>query len=67
MPIRPDPDRLSSTPCFKGTRVPVDSLFTHLENGFRLDEYLDCFLDETREQVVAVLEYEHLLTLQSAA
>jgi hypothetical protein len=27
-PIWVDPGRLSGAPCFKGTRVPVDSLFT---------------------------------------
>jgi uncharacterized protein (DUF433 family) len=62
-----DPERLSGAPCFKGTRVPVDSLFTNLESGLSLDEYLDCFPDVTREQAVAVLEYAHKLTLQPAA
>jgi hypothetical protein len=28
VPIWVDPERLSGAPCFKGTRVPVDSLFT---------------------------------------
>ena len=57
VPIWVDPERMSGTPCFKGTRVPVDSLFTNLERGLSLDEYLDCFPDVTREQAVAVLEY----------
>src|SRR6266436_7649557 len=64
VPIWVDPERLSGAPCFKGTRVPVDSLFTNLESGLNLDEYLDCFPDVTREQAVAVLEYAHKLTLQ---
>ena len=51
----------------QGTRVPVDSLFTNLESGLSLDEYLDCFPDVTREQAVAVLEYAQKLTLQPAA
>jgi hypothetical protein len=51
----------------KGTRVPVESLFTNLESGLSLDEYLDCFPDVTREQAVAVLEYAQKLTLQPAA
>ena len=67
MPIWVDPERLSGAPCFKGTRVPVDSLFTNLENGLNLEEYLDCFPDVTREQAVAVLEYAQKLTLQPAA
>lgn len=59
VPIWVDPERLSGAPCFKRTRVPVDSLFTNLESNLSLDEYLDCFPDVTREQAVAVLEYGH--------
>ena len=67
VPIWVDPERMSGAPGFKGTRVPVDSLFTNLESGLNLDEYLECFPDVTREQAVAVLEYAHKLTLQPAA
>jgi uncharacterized protein (DUF433 family) len=67
VPIWVDPERMSGVPCFEGTRVPVDSLFTNLERGLSLDEYLDCFPDVTRDQAVAVLEYAHKLTLQPAA
>ena len=67
VPIWVDPERLSGAPCFKGTRVPVDSLFTNLESGLSLDEYLDCFPDVKREQAVAVLEYAQKLTLRRAA
>jgi uncharacterized protein (DUF433 family) len=67
VPIWVDPERLSGVPCFNGTRVPVGSLFTNLESGLNLDEYLDCFPDVTREQAVAVLEYAQRLTLQRAA
>jgi uncharacterized protein (DUF433 family) len=47
--------------------VPVDSLFTNLESGLSLDEYLDCSPDVTREQAIAVLEYAQKLTLRPAA
>ena len=67
VPIWVDPERLSGAPCFKGTRVPVDSLFNNLESGLSLDEYLDCFPDVKREQAVAVLEYAQKLTLRRAA
>ncbi len=67
VPIWVDPERLSGAPCFKGTRVPVDSLFTNLESGLSLDEYLECFPDVTRQQAVAVLEYAQKLTLCPAA
>jgi uncharacterized protein (DUF433 family) len=42
-------------------------LFTNLESGLNLDQYLDCFPDVTREQAIAVLEYAHKLTLKPAA
>ncbi len=67
VPIWVDPERLSGAPCFKGTRVPVESLFVNLGSGLSLDEYLDCFPDVTHEQAVAVLEYAHKRTLQPAA
>jgi len=44
------------TPCFTGTRVPVSSLFDHLEEGIPLDEFLADFPTVSREQAVAVLE-----------
>jgi len=66
VPIWVDPERLSGAPCFKDTRVPVDSLFHNLESGLSLDEYLDCFPDVTRAQAVAVLEFAHRTALQAA-
>lgn len=33
-----DPDILGGTPVFKGTRVPVNTLFEYLENNYTLDE-----------------------------
>ncbi len=44
------------TPCFIGTRVPVSSLFDHLEAGYTIDYFLSQFPSVTREQVVALLE-----------
>jgi len=66
VPIWVDPERLSGAPCFKGTRVPVESLFTNLESGLSLDEYLDCFPDVSREQAIAILEYAQRTVLQAA-
>ena len=57
LPIWVDPERMSGAPCFIGTRVPVESLFTNIESGLSLDEYLECFPDVSREQAIAVLEY----------
>ena len=67
LPVWIDPERMSGAPCFDGTRVPVESLFTNIESGLSLDEYLECFPDVTRQQVVAVLEYAHQAIYKAAA
>jgi len=51
-----DPEILGGTPCFRGTRVPADSLIDHLEAGDSLDEFLDNFPPVSREAAVAALE-----------
>ena len=61
--ISVDPERMSGTPCFVGSRVPIKHLWDYLEGGENLDEFLDGFEPITREHVIAVLElaYERLL------
>ena len=54
--ITVDPDILGGTPVFKGTRVPVKSLFEYLEDDYRLEEFLECFPSVTREMACKVLE-----------
>jgi len=51
-----DSERMSGTPCFDKTRVPVKTLFDYLENGGMLEEFLLDFEGVTREQAVGVLE-----------
>jgi uncharacterized protein (DUF433 family) len=50
-----DPKRMSGTPCFYGTRVPVKNLFDYLEGEQSLETFLDDFEGVTREQADAVL------------
>ena len=47
---------LGGTPVFAGTRVPVQTLFSYIEEGDTLDEFLDDFPAVTREHAVKVLE-----------
>ncbi len=54
--IEVNPERMSGTPCFKGTRVPIGHLFEFLESGETLDEFLRQFPSVTREQALGVLE-----------
>jgi uncharacterized protein (DUF433 family) len=49
--------RVSGAWVFKGTRVPVKALFENLEDGARVDDFLECFPGVTREQVEAVLRH----------
>jgi len=51
-----DPDILGGTPCFRGTRVPIDSLIDYLEAGDSLDEFLENFPSVSREAAIAALE-----------
>jgi uncharacterized protein (DUF433 family) len=54
--VHSNPDILGGTPVFVGTRVPVQSLFDHLEDGDTLDEFLRQFPSVKREQAVAALD-----------
>jgi len=54
--VRVDPEILGGTPCFRGTRVPADSLIDYLEAGDTLDEFLDNFPSVTKEAAIAALE-----------
>ncbi len=51
-----NPEILNGTPVFKGTRVPVQSLFWHLEQGISLDEFLEDFPTVTKQQALDLLE-----------
>lgn len=54
--VHADPEILSGTPVFVGTRVPVQTLIEYLEGGYSLDEFLENFPSVRREQVNAFLE-----------
>ena len=54
--ITVDPEILGGTPVFRGTRVPVKTLFEYLENNYSLDEFLECFPSVTREMARLILE-----------
>lgn len=63
-----DNDILGGNPVFKGTRVPVESLFDHLEAGVSLDEFLGDFPTVSKEQAIALLDMANkLLTSKDVA
>ena len=51
-----NPEIMSGTPCFAGTRFPARTLIDHLEAGDSLDVFLEDFPTVTREQAIAFLE-----------
>jgi uncharacterized protein (DUF433 family) len=64
--VHSDPQILSGTPVYAGTRVPVQSLFDYIEGGDTLDEFLRQFPSIKRDQAIAVLEFARDTLLTSA-
>ncbi len=64
--ITSSPDRLSGTPVFAGTRVPVQTLIEYLEAGDPLDAFLRDFPSVRQEHAVAVLELAKSALLANA-
>jgi uncharacterized protein (DUF433 family) len=60
-----DPEVMSGTPVFCGTRVPVQTLLDYLEAGDSIDEFLEGFPSVSREQVIAFLEQAKEKLLES--
>ena len=50
-----DPERVSGTPGFKGTRVPVQNLLDYIEGGSTIDAFFQGYPSVTREQVIQFL------------
>jgi uncharacterized protein (DUF433 family) len=65
--IQCDPEILSGTPVFAGTRVPAKNLVDYLEGGHSLDEFLEDFPSVSREQAIAALEEAKGLLLAHAS
>ncbi len=50
------PGKVSGAWVFRGTRLPVATIFENLEDGLSIEEIMEQF-DVTREQVTAVLNF----------
>lgn len=55
--VTKDPEILSGTPVFRGTRVPVQNLIDYLTTGETIDAFLDDFPTVKREQLIRFLEF----------
>ena len=51
-----DREILGGVPVFRGTRVPVQTMFDYLEAGESLEEFLAGFPSVSREMAIAALE-----------
>ena len=60
-----DTEILSGQPVFSGTRVPIETLFDHIENGITIDEFLEDFPAVSKKQVLALLEVANKLVTSS--
>ncbi|MEJ7677045.1 MAG: DUF433 domain-containing protein [Segetibacter sp.] len=54
--INIDPETMSGTPVFTGTRVPIQTLFDYMEGGDDLNEFLDGYPTVSKEAAIQVLE-----------
>ncbi len=61
-----DPDILGGTCVFVGTRVPIQSLFDHLEAGDSIDDFLEGFPSVKKTQVIALLKESRQLLAKAA-
>ena len=62
-----DPDILGGTPVFRGTRVPVKSLFEYLEDNYTLEEFTECFPTVTCDMACAILEQSESALMAAVA
>lgn len=54
--VESTPGKVSGAWVFRGTRMPVATVFENLEAGATVEEIMEWF-DLTREQVAAVLDF----------
>jgi uncharacterized protein (DUF433 family) len=58
-----DPEIMHGTPVFRGTRVPVQTLFDYLEGGETLEDFLEGFPTVSRELAIQALHEAKVLLL----
>ena len=58
--ISRDPEVMSGTPVFSGTRVPIKAMFDYLETGESVNEFLDDYPGVSKDQVIGLLEMARL-------
>ena len=56
--VERNPEKVSGAWLFRGSRVPVSSLFENLRDGATIEQFLDWFPGVERWQVESVLDHE---------
>jgi len=64
--VERDPDRVSGTWVFQGTRIPVAALFENLEENASIQQFVEWFPGVSLEQARTVLEYIARSTVMAA-
>ena len=64
--ITRDPETMHGVPVFRGTRVPVQTLFEYLEGGDTLEDFLQGFPAVSRSLALEALEEAKQLLLSRA-
>ena len=54
--ISVDPQRMSGTPCFVGSRVPIKHLWDYLEGNDPLEQFFDDYEGVSREAVIGAFQ-----------
>lgn len=65
--IAKDPEVMHGVPVFRGTRVPVQTLFEYLEGGETLEDFLIGFPTVPRSLALEVLDEARRLLLARAS
>ncbi|HEX3681909.1 MAG TPA: DUF433 domain-containing protein [Bryobacteraceae bacterium] len=61
-----DSEIMSGTPVFRGTRVPVQTMFDYLEDGETLEDFLEGFPTVSRELAIEALHEAKELLMAKA-
>ena len=56
--VERDPNKLGGAVIFRGTRIPVATLFENLKQGATVEQFLEWYPGATREQVKVVIDHE---------
>lgn len=62
--IAADPEILHGTPCFAGTRIPVQTLIDFLETGEGIDDFLAVYPYVSRGQILSFLDLSKELAIE---